>query len=64
MSNYVQSSFPFGIEGRIWDLVTSAPDHCLSFISQRHAVYKNQHLDYFCTSYSTITQKGITSQTG
>ena len=25
------SYFPFGFEGRIWDLITSVPDHCLSF---------------------------------
>ena len=23
--------FPFGFEGRIWDLIVSFPDHCLSF---------------------------------
>ena len=23
--------FPFGFEGRIWDLTVSVPDHCLSF---------------------------------
>ena len=25
--------FPFGFEGRIWDLIVSVPDHCLSFYS-------------------------------
>ena len=25
------SYFPFGFEGRIWDLIVSVPDHCLSF---------------------------------
>ena len=24
---------PFGFEGRIWDLIVSVPDHCLSFYS-------------------------------
>ena len=24
-------SFPFGFEGRIWDLIVSVADHCLSF---------------------------------
>ena len=24
-------NFPFGFEGRIWDLIVSVPDHCLSF---------------------------------
>ena len=27
----VFSYFPFGFEGRIWDLIVSVPDHCLSF---------------------------------
>ena len=28
---YVFSYFPFGLEGRMWDLIVSVPDHCLSF---------------------------------
>ena len=28
---YVFSYFPFGFEGRVWDLIVSVPDHCLSF---------------------------------
>ena len=28
---HVFSYFPFGFEGRIWDLIVSVPDHCLSF---------------------------------
>ena len=30
-SIYVFSYFHFGFEGRIWDLIVSVPDHCLSF---------------------------------
>ena len=30
-SIYVFSYFPFGFEGRIWDLIVSVPYHCLSF---------------------------------
>ena len=30
LSNYVFSYFPFGFEGRVWDLIVSVPDHCLS----------------------------------
>ena len=30
-SVYVFSYFPFGFEGRIWDLIVSVPDYCLSF---------------------------------
>ena len=28
---YVFSYFPFGFEGRMWALIVSVPDHCLSF---------------------------------
>ena len=31
LSIYVFSYFAFGFEGRIWDLIVSVPDHCLSF---------------------------------
>ena len=34
-SIYVFSYFPFGFEGRIWDLIVSIPDHCLSFYFSR-----------------------------
>ena len=27
-SIYIFSYFPFGCEGRIWDLILSVPDHC------------------------------------
>ena len=30
-SIYVFSYFPFGFEDRMWDLIVSVPDHCLSF---------------------------------
>ena len=30
-SIYVFSYFPFGLEGRMWYLIVSVPDHCLSF---------------------------------
>ena len=30
---FVFSYFPFGFEGRIYDLIVSVPDHCLSFYS-------------------------------
>ena len=30
-SIYVFGYFPFGFEGRMWDLIVSVPDHCLSF---------------------------------
>ena len=31
LSVYVFSYFPFGFECRMWDLIVSVPDHCLSF---------------------------------
>ena len=31
LSIYVFIYFPFGFEGRIWDLIVSVPDHYLSF---------------------------------
>ena len=31
LSIYVISYFPFGFEGRIWDLIVSVPDHCILF---------------------------------
>ena len=30
----------FGFEGRIWDLIVSVPDHCLSF-------YFGPHFDFY-----------------
>ena len=32
------SSIPFGFEGRIWDLIVSVPDHCLSFYFSTYTV--------------------------
>ena len=31
LSIYVFSYFPFGFEGRIWDLIVPVSDHCLPF---------------------------------
>ena len=31
LSIYVFSYFPLGFEGRMWDLIVSVPDHCISF---------------------------------
>ena len=35
LSIYAFRFFPFGFAGRIWDLIVSVPDHCLSFYSVR-----------------------------
>ena len=37
-SIYVFSYFPFGFGGRMWDLIVSVPDHCLSFYFEVVAV--------------------------
>ena len=34
LSIYVFSYFPFGFEGRMWDLIVSVLDHCSSFYWQ------------------------------
>ena len=31
LSVYVFNYFPFGFEDRMWDMIVSVPDHCLSF---------------------------------
>ena len=36
-SIYVFSYFPFGFEGRIWGLIVSVPDYCLSFYFPRQS---------------------------
>ena len=38
-SIYVFSYFPFGFEGRMWDLIVSVPDHCLSFYFSLECVH-------------------------
>ena len=35
-SIYVFSYFPFGFEGRMWVLIVSVPDNCLSFYFSMH----------------------------
>ena len=38
LSIYVFSYFPFGFEGRIWDLIVWVPDYCLSFYFEREEI--------------------------
>ena len=33
LSIYVFSYFPFGFEGRIWDLIVSVPDHLFTLLT-------------------------------
>ena len=37
LSVYVFSYFPFGFEGRMWDLMVSVPDHCLFLYFKTYA---------------------------
>ena len=32
------SYFPFGFEGRMWDLIESVPDRCLSFYFTKNII--------------------------
>ena len=38
LSIYVFSYFPFGFEVRMWDLIVSVTDHCLSFYFSMESV--------------------------
>ena len=46
MSIYVFSCFPFGFEGRMWDLLYQIPDHCLSFYF-RHLLSSAQNVSIY-----------------
>ena len=43
-SIYAFSYFPFGFEGRIWDLIVSVPDQCLSFYFEDFSVTVNKEM--------------------
>ena len=45
---YVFSHFPFGIEGRMWDLTVSVPDQCLYFY------FKFSHRNRKCAKWMEI----------
>ena len=47
-SIYVFSYFPFGSEGRIWDLIVSVPEHCLSFYFALVCTMVNHEIPRFC----------------
>ena len=49
------SYFPFGFEGRMWDLIVSVPDHYLSFYfkpSLLNVSYKVSLQPFFSTNFS------------
>ena len=47
-SVYVFSYFPFGFEGRMWDLIVSVPDHCLSlYFTILHTQISSKFINLF-----------------
>ena len=58
-SIYVFSYFPFDFEGRIWDLIVSVPDYCLSFYFANLCCQGYQYFGprepYFIVSYGMVT---------
>ena len=60
-SIYVFTYFPFGFEGRIWDLIVAVPDHCLSF----YFVQDNMHVlvtyKFKMDQINSNRDKGVTS---
>ena len=55
-SIYVFSYFPFGFEGRLWDLIVSVPDHCLSFY-----FYSVVWIKYFSSVQSSVVRTNTKS---
>ena len=55
LSMYVLSYFPFGFEGRIWDLIVLVPDHCLSFYFVNF-ITKTGMFFVFCFSMGSGTE--------
>ena len=53
-SIYVFSYFPFGFEGRMWDLIVSVPDHCLSFYFRQHRRKNSQLISENNSSKSCV----------
>ena len=50
-SIYVFSYFPFGFEGRLWDLIVSFPDRCLSFyLKNNENIHKKEDGSYYVVS--------------
>ena len=63
LSVYAFSYFPFGSEARIWGLIASVPDHCLSFYLTR-CLYDCGALKRFgCTRFlyvsTTVTRRYV-----
>ena len=62
LSVYVFSYFPFGFEGRMWDLIVSVSDHCLSFyFTENHLflIWKQPFHRLKYLKYSIYIRKSI-----
>ena len=53
-SIFVFSYFPFGFEGRMWDLIVSVPDHCLSFYFMSPFMRGNDRCDILHAAYLRV----------
>ena len=58
LSIYVFSFFSFGFEGRIWDLIVSVPDHCLSFYFAGCLKLLHKSLIFLCNKSAFPTVMG------
>ena len=58
-SIYVFSYFPFGFEGRMWDLIVSVPDHCLSFYCVLITTWTVSYHWIFCFITVGIATKNV-----
>ena len=56
LSIYVFSYFPFGFEGRMWDLIVSVPDHCLPFY------FTIRLTELRCDIYETKVRRQVKTQ--
>ena len=56
-SIYVFSYFSFGFEGRIWDLIVSVPDHCLSFYFEQRGMFF--FFFFFLCVFTHSSQHGV-----
>ena len=57
-SAYVFSYFPFGFEGRMWDLIVSVPGHCLSFY---FSLFDPRSRQWLSLDYDVFTEHSIAS---
>ena len=51
---YVCPSFPFGIEGGMWDVIVLIPDHCFSLYFSYHSLVEIQLIGHKFGGHSFI----------